>query len=115
MESPHPRVWCVLLALAGLALLIALCGDAVGPQRLAAMRARAAELEAKQAAAREVVRRAEERWPDDPERMWAESRPAQWLSAAEWAELLELRERVGEHGAEPVGPEVRDAPVSKSQ
>jgi hypothetical protein len=96
MESPHPRVWCVLLALAGLVLFVALCGDTVGPRRLAAMRARAAELEAKQETAREVVLGAEARRPDDPDRMWAESRSAQWLSAEEWAELLELRERLGE-------------------
>ena len=103
MESPPPRVWGVLLVLAGLALLIALCGDAVGPRHLAAMRARAAGLEAKQEAAREVVRRAAELWPDDPERMWAESRSAQWLTAEEWAELLELRRRLGQAGAGP-GP-----------
>ena len=87
----------------------------VGPQRLAAMRARAAELEAKQAAAREVVRRAEEDYPDDPERMWAESQSAKWLTAEEWAELLQLRGRLGDRGAQPAGPGARDEQVSGSQ
>jgi hypothetical protein len=105
----------VLLAQAGLALLIALCGDAVGPQRLAAMRARAAELAAKPEAPREVVRNAAERWPDDPKRMWVESRSAEWFSAAEWAELLQLRERFGEHRTERVSPDVLDEPVSTSE
>jgi hypothetical protein len=83
------------MVLAGLVLFIALCRDSNGPGHLAAMRARVAVLEANQAAAREVVRRAEARWPDDPDRMWAESRSARWLTAEEWAELLELRERLG--------------------
>ena len=94
MESPHPRVWGVLFGLAGLALLIALCGDAVGPRRLAAMRARAAELEAKQAAAKAAVNAAYERSGGDWDAVREAARRADWLSGEEWAELNAIRERI---------------------
>ena len=76
-------------------ILVALAAHRAGDRgRLAALRAKVARLEARQAAARTVAEDATRRWPGDFEKVAEASRGAGWLTPEEWGELIETRERI---------------------
>jgi len=96
MDMKRIGAWVSVLGLTALfAFSTFRCGSGADAE-LRVLRARAAKLQAKQAAAKAAVNDAYERSGGDWDLVRDAARRAEWLSGEEWAELNAIRERIEE-------------------